>query len=86
MEWQPISSAPKDGSRFLINSNWLDKDDKPLGVEVTHWSDMGWVSCEKIPTHWMPLPPPPEASPRSSLDQCSQAPCSAGLPTYEPES
>ena len=68
--WQPIETAPRDGTRILA---W-DGD-----CIIVHWSDcsgvsaltpkMGWATrydddfmCydEEYPTHWMPLPPPPE--------------------------
>jgi len=54
MEWQPIESAPKDGTRILMwdtfsvfeglwNGSW----------QTASLSTRAWVS------HWMPLPPPP---------------------------
>lgn len=68
MEWQPIESAPRDGTSVLTYPHFL----------VTHWEDdpevidqAGWVRDydnerdiyrairHKI-THWMPLPPPPK--------------------------
>ena len=75
MEWQPIDTAPKDGSRFLGFT--------PFGVEMVKWNKraaeygprQGWIGCEQDsaclpesflrhaatcqPTHWMPLPEPP---------------------------
>ena len=60
--WQPIATAPKDGTRILVTSNWRDVNDKPLGVEISHWAetDEGWLSCEREPTFWQPLPAPPQ--------------------------
>jgi hypothetical protein len=70
-DWQPIETAPKDGTRVLVYSN--DKRqavaycdlinmggfyDEPIRV----WNVNGWLSGDTgfIPTHWMPLPEPPK--------------------------
>lgn len=58
-QWQPIETAPKDGSEFL---SWSE-----LSQWVTHWDEKSkiWKSGEGYglkPTHWMPLPEPPEVS------------------------
>ena len=76
-EWQPMESAPKDGTRMLVT----DGDQ----MEVCEWGQtalvdspycIGWrygcgddYSCyDEIhnPTHWMALPPMPEHFPQSS--------------------
>lgn len=58
--WQPISTAPTDGTRILA---WPCYS---RGVHVVAWGgrrppcwrdDRGRVPVQ--PTHWMPLPPPP---------------------------
>ena len=62
--WQPIETAPKDGTWFLIWSPnneraelaainrkgelWLIQDHEPWGRDIAK----GW-------THWQPLPEPP---------------------------
>jgi len=69
MGWQPIETAPKDGSVLLVNdttdggdlwvaAKWLSAED---------WS--GWIYDNELvldsnpkgpePTHWFPLPPLP---------------------------
>lgn len=78
MVWQPIETAPKDGSKVLL---WVEDypdthivdDGMPCAVTAT-WSEFmgewnllmawGYESEEGVygvPTHWMPLPPPPES-------------------------
>jgi hypothetical protein len=61
-DWQPIETAPKDGTKILA---W-EFDDYTIvwwGVSASGWygwkfSD-DWISC--YPTHWQPLPAPPES-------------------------
>jgi hypothetical protein len=64
-EWQPIDTAPKDGSRFF--AYWPDAH-----IDWCHWQKAeyeempeGWRDGfiyvykdddPKGPTHWMPLP------------------------------
>lgn len=59
--WQPIETAPKNGTEVLVYddgaimvSSWLD-DGQRAG-----WWDNGLM--DPPPTHWMPLPPPPDAT------------------------
>jgi hypothetical protein len=64
--WQPIESAPKDGTSILAIWQW--NEDDPNCGSVTHevvrwcgwWDTMGFTQPE--PTHWMPLPEPPRAA------------------------
>lgn len=70
-EWQPIETAPKDGTwvfvghalwQFPIIARW----DMNHRVHVECWSDIDSLpigySAEygHEPTHWMPLPEPPK--------------------------
>jgi hypothetical protein len=73
--WQDIATAPKDGSVLLgwivaPQEDWLDAFEAP---SLIHWDagfkssiserKAGWVAQWRgAPTHWMPLPPPPEAA------------------------
>lgn len=62
-EWMPIETAPKDGHILAWKDGW--------GPTEAHleWGDdedyQGWVAthqdCDFSPTHWMPLPAPPQA-------------------------
>lgn len=75
MEWQPISTAPKDGTEILAWTDTREGDQNLLDyvngvcegehlscVQIIYWAD-GWKRL-KIgePTHWQPLPNPPSAS------------------------
>ena len=60
LQWQPIETAPKDGTEFLGSVGVSYQG----GVVVLHWDkDDGFIDWDADfwdPTHWMPLPPPPE--------------------------
>lgn len=62
MKWQPIETAPKDGTCVL-----LFEPCQPIGASMeVGWYDSGlgaWYSmsgCALKPTHWLPLPEPPK--------------------------
>lgn len=71
--WQPIETAPKDGIAILVH---IPGDRRPvqeawwaLSYEggPGYWSTpfgpngRGYIILADSPTHWMPLPPPPES-------------------------
>ena len=62
--WQPIATAPKDGTEFLgfVGASYQG------GVVVIHWDKndgfIDWGADFWEPTHWMPLPAPPAATQR----------------------
>ena len=73
LEWQPIETAPKDGTRLILLRGkgvvcgyW--NDDKYIQKSQPYWShdqERIWgVRDAKTnqPTHWMPLPAPPSAA------------------------
>lgn len=74
-DWQPMATAPKDGTRILVWDGHYRMEVADWG-ERSVWSDrqigkgMQWCvgECdgeynsrnEIEPTHWMPLPEPPK--------------------------
>ena len=70
MKWQPIETAPKNGTEVLLYSRvghvigkfcrWAPDDRDWMGSDwVVTWDD----SCLSTPpTHWMPLPAAPDAA------------------------
>lgn len=65
MQWQPIETAPKDGSLIMIGgtsyAGWFWSDAKWLdGWMMWSSTDDDWnVECFEA-SHWMPLPAPPQ--------------------------
>lgn len=63
--WRPIESAPKDGTEVLLWTMIVDVDMGPwrlAGRCTNHkhwWTTVGSIALE--PSHWMPLPEPPDA-------------------------
>ena len=55
-QWQPIETAPRDGRRLILLYG-------PSRFPQVAYSNTWWTagfSAENKPTHWMPLPKPPE--------------------------
>ncbi len=70
MDWQPIETAPRDGTPVLLVDYSLGDPGDPPGFDVFvgYWSDdahnRGWTCAyynvrTHDPDHWMPLPAPP---------------------------
>ncbi len=65
-EWQPIETAPKNTDVLVYVLDGYEK----MGVAMFHtyaYKDGGWWQWEHeyqvreiVPTHWMPLPDPPQ--------------------------
>lgn len=64
-EWQPIATAPRDGSVLLLYWPTLSITNYPA-VGVNHDDGYGWEWLsnrdygEVFPTHWLPLPEAPK--------------------------
>lgn len=83
MNWQPIETAPKDGTEIfgwhrdcgVMMIRWTsceafctDAEMRGMSDEAIHqqdWFCADWAHGDRlegdlIPTHWMPLPEPPQ--------------------------
>ena len=61
--WQPIETAPKDWSDVLLHVPDLHSDVRTVCEAYFDLDDNSWKSPMfgyVDPTHWMPLPAPPE--------------------------
>lgn len=68
MNWQPIETAPKDGTEILIFC-----EDDHWAIDIVKWEQFGndfyWARARCVDglhinekaTHWMPLPALPDA-------------------------
>lgn len=77
--WQSIETAPKDGTHILVcratdaDGHPIKSEAFGLFVQRAAWWDAeGWiVYCSMVrepelffePTHWMPIPAPPDVCP-----------------------
>jgi hypothetical protein len=73
-EWQPIETAPKDGTQIFAINNRGNR--AALRWMVGLNGKEGWIvmfsdanphpfwngACGSVPTHWMPLPELPRAA------------------------
>ena len=66
-EWQPIDTAPKDGTDILAYLEWTDKSGEIRVIRWDEemevwWGDYAYDPDDEFeyPTHWMPLPAPPK--------------------------
>lgn len=71
-DWQPIETAPKDGSEFLAYCVHGMCGPPQYTMEFAHWSPApkGYsyggrfaTRSGNIPIQWMPLPDPPKETP-----------------------
>jgi hypothetical protein len=63
--WQPIETAPKDGTRVDVwsgdrftDARWCARH-KQWEVFIPDYNGGEWTGVYAPPTHWMPLPAPP---------------------------
>jgi len=63
MDWQPIETAPKDGRWILAASTEYAAVKISWNFHHKDWARHGDKDAEPVlhqPTHWLPLPAPPE--------------------------
>ena len=60
-EWQPIETAPKDGTRVILFVKCGDQCVAGWNDDFDMWQLVG-DQFTRTPTHWMPLPEPPHAN------------------------
>ena len=68
--WQDISTAPKDGSRFVATGHNYGLYSEGRHACVAQWFRGSWIEASDwnetseltYLTHWMPLPPPPTSA------------------------
>ena len=68
-QWQPIETAPKDGTNIILFGEgkvtvggWVSAEDQGAEPGEEYLIAAGWWSidlADNNPTHWMPLPDPP---------------------------
>ena len=56
MDWQPIETAPRKGRDFIL---LLTPSRFPQVAYSNTWWTSGF-SVENKPTHWLPIPAPPQ--------------------------
>lgn len=74
-EWQPIESAPRDGTRIMLGNkhgvwaaDWRPvyqsgyRPDNPWASSMLNHDHIARQHRHKHATHWMPLPAPPKAT------------------------
>lgn len=70
-DWQPINTAPKDGSKILVPYPiWRPENSTPtpdeFDVVIVHWNGRGWDiggwMLHEDPHVWMARPEPPDVS------------------------
>lgn len=58
--WNPIETAPKDGTSILLCNHTFTPDN----MAVAFWEGRAWEYCDEdfyhCPSHWMPLPKLPK--------------------------
>ena len=70
--WQDISTAPKDGTRFVAVGQNYGLDSEAQHVCIAQWFRGCWIEASDwngaselaYLTHWMPLPPLPGSAAR----------------------
>ena len=78
-EWQPMSTAPRDGTRVLVWSaterayHVLSFDNSPPPGWMSQAGDYVVFEDQEPLSHWMPLPAPPKGSTALRVPHTSRA-------------
>lgn len=73
MKWQPIETAPRDETRILVINGetggyggYAGESSRAYHIGTAYFYEGEWLAtdcCDGVstymPTHWMPLPEPP---------------------------
>ncbi|WGR59952.1 DUF551 domain-containing protein [Paracoccus ferrooxidans] len=67
-DWQPIETAPRDGTKIDLWTGYNERIADSMWLNGRGWvfwgtdgfESPGWEKVFPAPTHWMPLPQPPE--------------------------
>ncbi len=70
-EWRPIETAPKDGTEIILTGRYsrtagpaIHNREYVMRVTTGYWSANRWQTGNfgmwEEPTHWKPLPEPPD--------------------------
>lgn len=86
--WRDISTAPKDGSRFVATGHNYGLYSEVRHICVAQWFRGCWVETSdwnetselKYLTHWMPLPSPPDDVAAPAEQQAQPDECFPGEP------
>lgn len=64
MQWRPIETAPRDGTEFIAYRPDAGVFTAGYDDEQDVWfANHGYEDItDDLPTHWMPLPPPPKGA------------------------
>lgn len=60
MDWQPIETAPKDGTNIIVYCPLPGSEYIVTARFIRVWVDSYEGEDIFNPTHWMPLPEPPK--------------------------
>lgn len=89
-EWQPIETAPKDGSHILVSCQYEGGERRSYVVVWVkpfkgdgYWGDTDEFDpmWHQRPSHWMPLPEPPLSLTGTPARTTSHSPEVSALPS-----
>jgi Protein of unknown function (DUF551) len=70
-EWQPILSAPRDGTPILL---WAEAWDMTWGIQIGHSNGSGWLTLEgSVPDNDEDFDPEAEVAHDAEIDEDANA-------------